>query len=313
MLSKPQTISFATDLIKPYINALGDCENDKTSYKESITRVYQKISSKSFASHYIDLLIEFSRALSLSNNIVFQSKPTFRVQATGFKSVPFHIDKWSGHPSEIINVWLPLTPTNEHNCLYIVQKTHSSELISSIESGEISLDQLEAQSRKVSQAYPVQPGEALIFNNSFLHGTMVNESSKPRASIDFRIALDVNNLGSKKIGRDYKTIDNFNPSDTFKIQAHSVVYASGKYHYVSHATQRSAIDQYSREHGFRVTTESSEFIGCEGIPQIMQYLVSTDMPIIMFSLNCFDEQQQRLISNLPKHYKSRLHFVIDGD
>ena len=311
MLSNPRIISFPTDLITPYIHALGDCENDKTSYKESITRVYQKISSKSFASHYIDLLIELSRALSLSDNVAYQSKPTFRVQATGFKSVPFHIDKWSGHPDDIINVWLPLTSTNEHNCLYIVQKTHSSELISSIESGNISLDQLEAQSKKFSQGYPVQPGEALIFNNSFLHGTMVNESSIPRASIDFRIALDVNNLGSKKLGRDYKKIDNFKPSEAFQIQAHSVVYASGKYHYVSHSTQRAAIDQYSRENGFRITTESSEFIGCEGIPQIMQYLVSTEMPIIMFSINCFDEQQQRLISNLPKSYKARLHFVID--
>lgn len=308
----PKVISLRAQLIKPYIDLLGDCENDKLSYKKAVSRVYREISNPLFSVHYENLLREVSQLLSLNNDVAFQVKPTFRIQATGSKSVPFHIDKWSGHPDQIINVWLPITPTNNYNCLHIVDRIHSVELISLLEYGKISLDELERQCNKFSTPFPVQPGEALLFNNSLLHGTVVNNHNTLRASIDFRIALDTNSLASKKIGRDYKLsscVQAFEPQKTY---AHSIVYASSKYCNVSHSIQRAAIDQYSHEVGLEILTESSEFVGCQGIPQIMQYLASSDIPIIMFSIECFDALQKDLLENLPEEYKARLHFVLEA-
>ena len=77
---------------------------------------HKVVRSSSFASVFNTIL----QALSLPfGKFAHQILPTFRVQLPGYKSVSFHTDELSsGHPFELVNIWMPLTKTNFYNSLH---------------------------------------------------------------------------------------------------------------------------------------------------------------------------------------------------
>ena len=73
--------------------------------------------------------IFLSELRAIYGDFAHQVLPTFRLQMPGHRSVPFHTDDLSsGHPFDLINVWLPLTKLNFYNSLHFVPAEISASL-----------------------------------------------------------------------------------------------------------------------------------------------------------------------------------------
>jgi hypothetical protein len=130
---------------------------------------------KLFYSRIADLLPLYHSFLEdrIAHNIdgggrlVYQKTPNIRIHFPGNVAVgEWHRDRDYGHQPRALNVWLPLTPTNEQNTVWV-----------------------ESQ-RQSPKAYPLllTPGEYAIFSGVDLkHGNKINESGQTRVSLDFRV------------------------------------------------------------------------------------------------------------------------------
>lgn len=106
------------------------------------------------------------------NNIIYQTKPTFRVQPPNNIAVAkWHKDKAYNHSSNEINIFLPLTKAFDTNTIW----AESEE-----DKGDYSPMNAEI-------------GEYYIWNGANLfHGNKKNETGVSRVSVDFRIILENN-------------------------------------------------------------------------------------------------------------------------
>jgi hypothetical protein len=98
---------------------------------------------------------------------LYQRVPTFRVHFPGNVAVgEYHRDRDYNHAPEEMNLWLPLTPTNEANTVWIEDRERESRYV------------------------PWMPkiGEVLVFDGAnLMHGNVENYSDKTRVSFDFRL------------------------------------------------------------------------------------------------------------------------------
>lgn len=106
------------------------------------------------------------------SNIIYQTKPTFRVQAPNNIAVAkWHKDKAYNHSEKEINVFLPLTRAFDTNTIW----AESEE-----DKGDYSPMNAEV-------------GEFYIWNGANLnHGNKKNDTGVSRVSVDFRIILQEN-------------------------------------------------------------------------------------------------------------------------
>lgn len=98
---------------------------------------------------------------------LYQRVPTFRVSVPGNVAVgEVHRDRDYNHSPKEINFWLPLTPTNEANTVWIENSELESCLVPWIP----------------------KVGEVLVFDGANLkHGNVENYSDFTRVSFDFRL------------------------------------------------------------------------------------------------------------------------------
>lgn len=197
-----------------------------------------------------------------------QVRPTFRIQKTGTRSVPFHTDDMSsGHPSDIINVWMPLTSLNNQNTLHFVDKAHTADIKQEFISQKESISWLTSRCLPAARPWIASYGDAILFTNKTLHGTQLNTLA-PRASIDFRI-LPSNasaNMNNKKLYKDflpYNANSQFNcstyDSSRSRPLAVSVVYTNGDALHLSHQLQRSIINEFALDNSFYISEETVEW------------------------------------------------------
>jgi ectoine hydroxylase-related dioxygenase (phytanoyl-CoA dioxygenase family) len=120
----------------------------------------------SFREAYLEFLSDVVRPL-LGDAIVYQRIPNFRFQLPGNIAVRnFHRDREDGHQPAEINFWVPLTPIEPSNAVWI-------------ESFEGGCD--------FSPAL-VQPGQVLVFDGANLeHGNHESRSATTRVNFDFRV------------------------------------------------------------------------------------------------------------------------------
>jgi len=98
--------------------------------------------------------------------LVFQSKPTLRVQFPNNKAVGgFHRDSDYNHPSEEINIWVPITSAHETNTIWL----------------ESDYDKEDYTPANLNY------GQALIFDSGLKHGNKINIENLTRLSFDFRV------------------------------------------------------------------------------------------------------------------------------
>lgn len=99
--------------------------------------------------------------------LVYQKKPTFRVQYTGNVGVgEFHKDKDYHHNRAEVNIWLPVTEAYGNNTIWVESKEDAGDY----------------------HPIRVSPGQFLQFNGCHLkHGNKINDTGKTRVSFDFRV------------------------------------------------------------------------------------------------------------------------------
>lgn len=128
--------------------------------------VYQKLDEK-FLDTYKTFVLDLKRGLE-PGEWLYQKIPTFRFQypqETGTKE--FHRDRDYNHPSQTINVVIPLT-----------QMIHSTAI--QVESAPYI--------QKVYESMDMKVGEFCIFDGANRkHGTLPNKEGYTRVSFDFRL------------------------------------------------------------------------------------------------------------------------------
>ena len=250
---------------------------------------YKAIRSNEFAKIFRRLLGDLYLSFG---KIYHQAFPTLRVHLPGQKSEYFHNDDISsGHPSKLINLWIPLTKTNFHNSLHFVPRDSSLSLRNEFLYSHRSIKWLDRESRKYSAPVLADYGDIVIFDNSVLHGTLTNHSLKPRISIDFRIVSDNShvNLNRKKHNIDYFVFEPGPVSTTRAVltSATSVVLCANDASHLTHSVQRALIDNFASQNGFEVTYEVSEWQS-NNFPMIKHILdEKPDMPVLLSSRNSF--------------------------
>ena len=284
------------------------------SYSDSLKNIYSIIHSIDFAARYDLIVSSVLDQLQLDcRNVLVQKKPTARLQFLNEVSVPFHIDKWSGHPKSLLNIWIPLTPLQESTSLHLLPNLQSSFLINEVENGNLSLSALSKQALTLAQPFVVPVGSFMVFNNNFLHGTVSSQELQPRVSLDFRIALNPLDIGNKKLNVDYVSKFKHQGNFTRTEEAHSVVYAANCYSNLGHNAQRTAINEFAIHKNLSIISEASEFVGCRKTPQIDEYLDSSKgRKIICFSRHCFSRDQFAHLKSHSNANQKRIFFALEG-
>lgn len=105
-------------------------------------------------------------------NLIYQTKPTFRVQIPNNIAVAnWHKDKTYNHSSHEINIFLPLTKAFDTNTIWSESKEDEGDY----------------------KPMNAEVGEFYIWNGANLtHGNKKNETGVSRVSVDFRLILEHN-------------------------------------------------------------------------------------------------------------------------
>lgn len=143
-------------------------QDQQTTFHKIFYKVYEQENSE-FLETYQRFVKHIADSYFTGLKIIYQTKPTFRVQAPNNIAVAqWHKDKAYNHSSKEINIFLPLTKAFDTNTVW----TESEE-----DKGDYS-------------PMVAEVGEYYIWNGANLnHGNKKNETGVSRVSVDFRIIL----------------------------------------------------------------------------------------------------------------------------
>lgn len=246
---------------------------------------------------------------------VAQKDFSVRYVPKGVRSVEYHIDKWSGHPERICNVWIPLSLVNNQNCLRAL----------TIHDSRVALDYLEAtydidafENRASSLSKPlVFSDRVLCFGNEFVHGADINRAS--RLSIDFRLSwFSELKSGTKKLGDDYVLIEDW--GSQFSLgkhpqEFHLLVYQQFDAVFASHQFQRKVVLDFADRFDLSICLEGSEYHGFSFYPQLTRWLSDPTKQVIVFSKNVFMQNGElsERVRYLSTCYPGRVYCVLENE
>lgn len=144
-------------------------QDQKTTFHKIFYKVYDQENSP-FLETYKRFVQYVANQYFPDMKIIYQTKPTFRVQAPNNIAVAkWHKDKAYNHSSNEINVFLPLTKAFDTNTIW----SESEE-----DKGDYSPMNAEV-------------GEFYIWNGAnLMHGNKENTTGLSRVSVDFRLILE---------------------------------------------------------------------------------------------------------------------------
>lgn len=307
-------------LIEPFEELLGPSDGWDTSISvENWQRLTDSgnamLRSADFARVYKELVSVAASHMGFTE-VIAQATPTFRIQLPGTKSVSFHTDDISsGHGRDIANFWLPLSSTNEHNCLHLVPPNDSQRLLKSLKEDKLSLSDLDVQARQVAKPILLEYGEMVCFSNKILHGATNNISPNVRVSLDFRCLPPGADTGSRILGKDFLEFPPIVSGDA-RERAISVVYQSFDVSHIGHGAQRSVVNEYANRNGFSVVQETSEWHGLKHFPILEEIMSEAPAsPVLLFSSRSFDwksPQGAELMESLKGH-PGGVHFCLENE
>ena len=115
---------------------------------------HKVLKSDSFLNVYKDLVLLMQD--HIGEELCCQKRPTFRIQRKAKKSVDFHTDEiLSGHPQNMINVWIPLCKTFNSNGMWIVNEENTKSLLKKFKLHNWSIDKLNKCSLEVANPHPI--------------------------------------------------------------------------------------------------------------------------------------------------------------
>ena len=148
---------------------VGGLGNDTDSHYHKL--FYKLLNSgwEDFSQAYQRIIREVIMKYMNTEKIVYQSKPSFRIQYPNSKAVTtwhYDSDENHKHPEWEINVQIALTEMKDSTCTWIESVPGVRDF----------------------KPMPMVPGEMYIFNgNKCYHGNKPNKTNKTRVSMDFRV------------------------------------------------------------------------------------------------------------------------------
>jgi hypothetical protein len=144
-------------------------QDQQTTFHKIFYKVYEEEPSE-FLELYKQFVAHIANNYFSGLKIIYQTKPTFRVQAPNNIAVAkWHKDKAYNHSTNEINIFLPLTRAFDSNTIW----AESEE-----DKGDYSPMNAEI-------------GEFYIWNGANLyHGNKKNETGLSRVSVDFRVIFE---------------------------------------------------------------------------------------------------------------------------
>jgi ectoine hydroxylase-related dioxygenase (phytanoyl-CoA dioxygenase family) len=131
----------------------------------------------------------------LKFKFLFQKDPFIRFNfptKNYFDTLLPHVDLAIGHPPGEINLWTPLTDVTKNNSIAISNLKKSMEFF-----GKYSFDfdqyvkkynfDIWKQALKILKPFIAKKGKTIIFDSRVMHKSILNNSSKTRVSLDYRI------------------------------------------------------------------------------------------------------------------------------
>ena len=242
---------------------------------------------------------------------------TLRINEPGQKAAHFHLDKWVGHPSKIINAWIPLNSLNEGNTLYSCSIENTKNILSKMSSEDFVVTEVERLASMVAEPILGDEDQIFLFSNEFLHGSFTNTSTR-RISIDFRMAFFNKFDGVRTIGVDYKFLHNANimASSASPRTCQVLTYQNNDAKHVNLRAQRQKIQEYASKNNFLIESEWSEFHGYNSFPQLRHLLKTLSVPIIIFSKKCLMKDGvwiDKALIEATKNYKFGVHYALEGE
>jgi len=140
-------------------------QDNNTPLHEVLYSIFQQGTGEG---SFLGLYRSFVRSLQahFGCELVFQTKPTFRIHLPGNLSVgAYHRDSEYNHPLEEINLWVPLTRAYKTATIWM----------------ESAYDKADYQPKEL------EFGQFLIFDSRLKHGNEVNREPYTRVSFDFRV------------------------------------------------------------------------------------------------------------------------------
>jgi ectoine hydroxylase-related dioxygenase (phytanoyl-CoA dioxygenase family) len=146
-------------------------QDQKTIFHKIFYKIYEDTNSK-FLVLYRHFIKNIISKHFLNQTIIYQTKPTFRVQPPyNIAVAKWHKDKTYNHSNNEINIFLPLTKAFDTNTIWTESEEDKADY------SPMSAD----------------VGEYYVWNGANLfHGNKKNETGVSRVSIDFRIILENN-------------------------------------------------------------------------------------------------------------------------
>lgn len=153
-----------------------------------------------FSSHVFATRVDSAFAL--------QRYPNFRFLPPGRPEmcIPFHTDGWYGHGEGERNAWVPLAGANGSASLQAIPSEKSKHLINEARANRLRLHEM--NELFLPHAYPLEGdvGSVFLFDAQQLHGNIENTTQHTRVSIDFRVAIQNQRLGAKRVGGYFKVL-----------------------------------------------------------------------------------------------------------
>lgn len=146
-------------------------QDQKTTFHKIFYKAYESEDSP-FLETYKRFIKHIASNYFNGIDIIYQTKPTFRVQAPNNIAVAqWHKDKAYNHSSKEINIFLPLTRAFDTNTVWVESEEDKGDYAPMV----------------------AEVGEYYIWNGANLnHGNKKNETGVSRVSVDFRIILAKN-------------------------------------------------------------------------------------------------------------------------
>ena len=295
-----------------------DTKFESYNVADIVEKGHEILKSNNFLNTYISL-IETVEEL-IGEELICQKRPTFRLQRKGKKSVDFHTDEiLSGHPPNMINIWIPLSKTLESNSIWIVDEENTKKLISKFKNNNWDLKTLNKESIKVAKPQIMKYGEILTFNNKNLHGTIPSQENSVRYSIDFRLLAkkEINNMGNKKYGLDYIDVDQLKQKNITKSKTPgiSVLYSNHKAKLYTHQVQRAMVAEFASANSIEIEREVAEW-QVNHYPQINALIEEHPNHQIVFATKqSFEENSYKFreLCEKLKEHKSKVFFALERE
>jgi len=225
----------------------------------------------------IGILKELIKNKILQNKTFYvQRSPTLRIYKPSQHGSSFHTDYYYGHPKNALVIWVPLFPTTKKNSIYFVNHDVEKEINKDFKNLGKLLSQKDIDIKCMENSYSYDLGhkEILIFPTTSIHGSPINNDTKTRLSIDFRITPTSGGVGSKDISNyDIFSDGTLNPTlNDFStlIQNKTIKLIFGGKDF-STQSQHILINSYAQSKLINISAQEAE-IEKLGYPILHQYL-----------------------------------------